>query len=111
MGLFEVIGNVGEVMEVLYMLANLIVVRYANISFKIEAINFMYSAKTKVESLIFNENKLQINFIQRVKLIMNICPNQHMKRFIAKGDKRLEEDLDMFNIIKQHKHHHKHLKQ
>ena len=70
----------------------------------------MYTAKTKVESLDFHEDKLQINFIQKVRLIMNMCPNPQMKRFIAKGNKRLEEDMDMFCMIKQHKHHHKFLK-
>ena len=111
MGLFEVIGNVGGLQQVLYLIANFIVARYANISFKIEAINFMYSVKTKVDSLVFHENNLQINFVQKVQLIMNFCPNPQMKRFIAKGDKRLQEDLEMFSIIKQHKHHHIHLKQ
>ena len=30
---------------------------------------------------------------------------------MAKGNKRLEEDLDLFCIIKEHKHHHMYLKQ
>ena len=42
---------------------------------------------------------------------MRMCPNPQMKRFIAKGNKRLEVDMDMFCMIKQHKHHHIYLKQ
>ena len=63
MGLFEVIGNIGGVQQVLFLIANFIVARYVNISLKITVINSMYTAKTKVESLVFHENKLQINFI------------------------------------------------
>ena len=32
-----------------------------------------------------SENKLEINFIDKLKLITNICPNIKMKRLITKG--------------------------
>ena len=39
-----------------------------------------------------------------------IFAKEKMKRFITKGNLRLEKDLDMLELFKQHKHHHKYLK-
>ena len=70
----------------------------------------MYDAKTINGSLLRN-GKLVINFCDKVKLLTYTCPNPKIRRFIKKGIKRLDEDLDIMDIIKQHKYHHEHLKE
>ena len=72
-------------------------------------INHMYDVETDCSSLNFQHKKLRIGTLDKVRLMTNICPNKIMKRFIKKGIKRFERDLDMMDIFKQHKHHHKHL--
>ena len=73
-------------------------------------INYLYDIKTEDDSLDCKDGKLEIGSIDKVKLITNIFPSKKMKRFIKKGSKRLKKDLDIIEIIKQHKHHHIHLK-
>ena len=71
----------------------------------------MYDVKTDDYSLDCKDNKLEISSIDKVRLMTNFCPNEKMKRFIKKGIKRFQKDLDMMVIFKQHKHHHKYLKE
>ena len=40
-----------------------------------------------------------------------IFAKEKMKRFITKGTQRLEKDLDMLELFKQHKHNQKYLKE
>jgi len=42
-----------------------------------------------------------------MKLITGICPNKKMKRFIDKGYERLNIELDLMSLIKDHIKHHK----
>ena len=71
----------------------------------------MFSIITTDPTLHCINNKLSINFVNKIKLATNICPNLKMKRLIRKGYKRLEIEFDLIEIIKQHMHHHKHLKE
>lgn len=49
--------------------------------------------------------------MDKLKLITNIFPNKKMKRFIKKGNKQLNQMLDLMAIIKQHSVHNNFLKQ
>ena len=71
----------------------------------------MYDIKTDDVSINCQDNKLEISSLDKVRLVMNLYPNEKMKRFIKKGNLRLEKDLDMLELFKQHKHHHKYLKE
>ena len=71
----------------------------------------MYDIKTDDVSIDCQDNKLEISSLDKVRLAMNFYPNDKIKRFIKKGIKSLQKDLDMMFVFKQHKHHHKHLKE
>ena len=106
MGLLEVFGKVGGVQKIIYLLAGFILTKYSGISFKISMINFMNFVTTEDRSIDCQDNNLQVSPFNKLRLITNMCPNLTIKRFIDKGTKRLNQDLDMMGLIKQHKHHH-----
>ena len=55
----------------------------------------MFSIKTTDPSLNCVNNKLSINFVNKLKLATNICPNLKMKKLLKKGYKRLEIEFDL----------------
>jgi len=73
---------------------------YSELSFMISAINDMYAIKTSDSSLTLLENRLNINFYNKLKLILNIRPNKKMKRMVSKGSKWMYFELDLMDIIK-----------
>ena len=89
---------------------SLIFTTFSGICLVIEMINNMYDVKTDDVSLDCQDNNLVISSVEKVRLTLNLCPNEKMKRFIKKGTKYLEKDLDMMVVFKQHKHHHKYMK-
>ena len=99
MSLFEVIGNVGGVQQVVLFIVGFIISVYSEKCLEISMINYIYDVKTEDSSLECKEGKLEISSIDKVQLITNIFPNKKMKRFIKKGTKRLEKDLDIIGII------------
>ena len=42
-----------------------------------------------------------------MRLITGFCPNKSMRRMIEKGEKLLVRELDLIDLIKRNKHHHK----
>ena len=104
MNLSDVIGNLGGVQQVVFLIIGFVFYMWANISLIISMINHMYDVKTNDNSLNCREKKLEINSFDKVRLMTNCCPNKKMKRFIKKGQKLLEKDLDLMEIIKEHKH-------
>jgi hypothetical protein len=74
MGFFTVIGNVGGIGQVFFVISAFILSFYAEISFMINAINDMYAIKTKERDL----NLEHIRFCDKLKLITNCCPNKKM---------------------------------
>ena len=54
-----------------------------------------------------NKHRIRINFCNRVKLITGLCLNKSMKRLVEKGEKLINRDLDMMDVFKRSKHHHK----
>ena len=71
----------------------------------------MYNVKTNDSSLNCQDKMLIISTLDIVRLMTKIFANEKMKRFIKKGIQRLEKDLDMLELFKQHKIHQKYLKE
>ena len=84
---------------------------YAEISFIIMSINEMYSINTTDSSFDKVQNKMVVSFCHRIRLITGCCPNKSMKRMVEKGNRLLERELDLLDILKRGKHHHKLLKE
>ena len=74
---------------------------YTHISYKIEAFNEFFQAKSEDKNIVNKDNKAIVSFRQKVMLILNICPNKKLKRFMLKGDRRLYKELDTCRIIKE----------
>ena len=110
MGTFDVIGHIGGVSGALFKIATFLVAYYSKISFRVSLINLMYSVSYKGRSKDSQDSTMKVSFCNKLKLITNLCPNKKMKKFIQKGNKQLEKDFDLMEIIKQHKLHQKHLK-
>ena len=110
MGFFDVLGNVGGIQQVFIAVFAILLSYYSEICFYINAIDDMYTIRTKDSSLVFVKDRLQVSFCNKLKLITSFCPNKKMKRLLAKGYERLDTELDLFEIIKEHKHVHRHYK-
>ena len=76
----------------------------------IDAINAHYHIKTEDLSLNLDNDKLKINFFDKLKLITGCRANKKMKRMLVKGYKRLAYELDLMDMVKNHKIHGKILK-
>ena len=83
---------------------------YTELSFMINAINHMYFIKTEDKSLDCKKNRVEVSFFSKIKLITGCFPNKTLKRMIKKGYKRLFIELDLMDMIKEHKINHNHLK-
>ena len=81
---------------------------YSELSFMITAINKMYKIKSKDVNLDFQDDKLSISFFNKVKLITGLNPNKKMERMIKKGYERLYSELDLMDVILEHKSHRRH---
>ena len=76
----------------------------------ISAINSMYHIKTSDASLEVKDYSLNVNFYHKLKLLLNCFPNIKLKRMLKKGRQKLEVELDLIEIIKEHKHVHREFK-
>ena len=91
MGLLEMLGNIGGVQQILVVIFTFFMSQFNELSFNISVINLFYSAKTKdISFASLKENKLVIGFCDKLRLLTNIFPNKKMKRFLEKGNKRLD---------------------
>ena len=54
--------------------------------------------KTESKGIINKDSKVKINFMDKLKLFTGILANKKMKKFISKGEKRLEIELDIYQI-------------
>ena len=71
----------------------------------INAINHNFRIKSKDEKLSIDKytERLHISLWDKIKLILNVRPNTKMKMFLEKGEKRINQQLDLLETIKQHK--------
>ena len=112
MSVWDVFGNVGGIQQTFLVFSSFLIVQYSQMSFLIETLNDLYDIKTSDTNLKnFKTDKLNVTFCQKLRLIINFCPNRKMKRLIKKGEHKLNKELDLLNLIKQHKHHHQHVKE
>ena len=72
-------------------------------SFRAEAINKLFTIKTKDKSIITRQNKLRLTFLNKVRIIIG-CPTKKLKRLLEtyyKGHNYLLRELDMVRMCKE----------
>jgi hypothetical protein len=108
MGIFMVIGNVGGVQNVFLLMSALIFSYYSEISFTLDAILEIYSVKSSVKTIDYDEEKkLKLTFCDKIKLITGLFPIKNMQRLYKKGSTKLEKEMDTMHLFKEHKKHKK----
>ena len=65
------------------------------------SINEMYNINTKDSSFDRVQNKMVVSFCNRIRLITGCFPNKSMKRMVEKGNRLLERELDLLDILKR----------
>jgi hypothetical protein len=54
---------------------------------------------------------IKVSVFQKLQIMFNFIPNRQIERFIKKGKKKLNDDLDFLYLVKKQKFHHHHAKQ
>ena len=101
LNLLQVFGKVGGVTHILTMFLTFIFTKYAQLNFKIDAINAIFITKTDQASLIDDESKLSINMFEKILLLTGCCANKRLNRFVDKGQRYLGKELDIIKIRKE----------
>ena len=78
-GLWDVFAKVGGIINVFKLFASFFFTWYAEITFKIEAINTLLKVHTT------EEESLKNNFVSRVSLMTPLCANKKLKRMLDRG--------------------------
>jgi hypothetical protein len=75
---------------------------YTKYTFRAEAINALFTIKTKDKSLITHDNKFKLSFFNKVRVIL-MCPSKRVKMAVEtyhKGHNRILTEFDIGNIVK-----------
>jgi len=81
---------------------------YTLFTYRAEAINTFFTIKTEDKSLIKEKkshgggNKLNLSFVDKVRVILGICPKIQLQRLLKKdykGHRRILKELDMVRIV------------
>ena len=85
----EVFAKVGGISHILTFLSHFILMHYASMCFKVEAINALFNVKSDDNSILDEEGQVKVNLIDKWKLITGCFPKKKLSRFIIKGERRL----------------------
>jgi len=72
---------------------------YSETCFKIDAYNNTFKVLSKKSSKIIQNDMLNIDFCHRITIMLGCIFDKKFERFMEKGSKRLNQDLDLMNII------------
>ena len=101
LNLLQVFGKVGGVTHILTMFLTYIFTKYAELNFKIDAINAIFFTRTNKMTLIDDESKLSINIFYKLLLLTGCCADKRLNRFLDKGNRYLGKELDIIKIRKE----------
>ena len=46
------------------------------------------------------DNKININFLDNLRIMLKLCPNKKLKRLVLKGTDKLKKETDIVQLIK-----------
>ena len=46
------------------------------------------------------DNKININFLDNLRIMFKLCPNKKHKRLVLKGTEKLKKETDIVQLIK-----------
>jgi len=83
MNVWDVFGNVGGIQQVFYILCIYLLKNYSKLCFIISATNAMFKVNSKnLFSSLGKDQKLNVSFFDKLKLLFNIRPNLVLKKLI-----------------------------
>jgi hypothetical protein len=85
LNVWGVFGNVGGNQQVIIFVVAFLMSYISQISFTIEATCAMFEIQSKDKSLHWEVKELQISLYDKLKLILNIFPNEKFKRLLTIG--------------------------
>jgi hypothetical protein len=81
-GLGDVFGKVGGMQHLLVLVFSFFFKPYTLLTFRAEAINTFFTISSNDKSLIKGKDKLKLTFFNKVRIILNLCPNPRLVRIL-----------------------------
>jgi hypothetical protein len=100
MGVWEVVAKVGGISNIFTILFAYFFNKYSLINFKIYAINEFFEVKSHDIEADNVHKEFFVSHWNKFKLMVNLCPNKKVQRFIQKGERKLKTEFNYIKIIK-----------
>ena len=98
LGLWDVFGKVGGIVNVFHLIAGFVFTWYAEITFQFEAIDTFLEIKTK------EPESIKINSAHKIALMSPCCANKKLRRMITRGSKLIDTQMDVVKVLNDVRH-------